>query len=117
MSILWAIVKPLAYLSVPVILLRSFANSSQKGRYYVRAGTYVLTLAMTGVWAACVAAGMSLIGRQYDVNYVVAQGFYFLAGRSLGIDVQLEGEEYLHTRPAVLMCNHQSIVDVLVLGR
>jgi lysophosphatidate acyltransferase len=117
MVFLWAIIKPLAYLSLPAIFLHSIAHASPTGRYYVRVGIYVLNLTLAGVWAACVAAGMSLVGRRYDVNWVVAQTFYFLAGRSLGIEVEVEGEEHLQTRPAVFMCNHQTMVDVLVLGR
>jgi len=60
---------------------------------------------------------MSLIGRSTDVNNVVAWIFYALVGRALDLKVEVEGEDHLDTRPAVFMVNHQSILDVLVIGR
>lgn len=70
--------------------------------------------------AACsvvVAAGMSVIGRRFDVNYLVARTFYALAGTVLNLDIKVEGEEYLDMQPAVLMANHQTMLDILVVGR
>ena len=117
MSFLVSIFKPLAYISLPIILIRSIAASSPVGRYYTRIAVYVGTLVTVGSCSIVIAAGMSLIGRSTDVNKVVACVFYFLAGRALDIKVEVEGEEYLDTHPAVLMANHQSMLDVLVIGR
>lgn len=74
---------------------------------------------MTAVatWAAFVAAAMSLVGRRYEVNYVIARTFYAVAGTALGISVEVEGEEYLDTKPALLMNNHQTMLDILFVGR
>ena len=78
---------------------------------------YIGTLATVGSCSIVIAASMSLIGRPTDVNNVVAWIFYILAGRALDIKVEVEGEENMNTRPAVFMVNHQSILDVLVIGR
>lgn len=67
--------------------------------------------------SAVVAAGMSLVGRRFDTNYIVSRIFHAVIGKTLGLRVELEGEEILDTRPAVLMLNHQSMLDVLVIGR
>ncbi|RDB19936.1 putative 1-acyl-sn-glycerol-3-phosphate acyltransferase [Hypsizygus marmoreus] len=117
MAFLVSVVKPLAYLSLPVILLRSVASASPLGRYYVRQGVYLGTLMTVAACSAVVAAGMSVVGRQYDVNHFVARTFYFLANHALGVAVEVEGEEYLDARPAVLMVNHQTMLDILVVGR
>jgi lysophosphatidate acyltransferase len=119
MALVWSILKPLAYISVTVVAVRGILwGRSSRMRYVVRVAGYTLALFATGVWAAGVAAGMALLGRQYDVNYVVARSFYHLVRTTLGLEVEVEGEERLWTtRPAVLMCNHQSMVDVLILGR
>ena len=60
---------------------------------------------------------MTIVGRKYDVNSVVAATFYWLASRALNITVELEGAEHLETRPAVMIGNHQSMLDILWLGR
>jgi len=117
MSLLISVFKPLAYVSLPVILLRSIAARSPVGRYYVRVGMYVGTLTMVAACSAVIAAGMSVIGQRFDVNFVVARTFYALTKKALNIEVEVEGEENLDTRPAVLMANHQSMLDVLVVGR
>lgn len=58
------------------------------------------------------------MGERFNANYVVARSFYYLASRTVDIKVEIvEGEEYLDTRPAILVANHQSMVDILLLGR
>ena len=78
---------------------------------------YVGTMMTVAACSAFVAAGMSLIGRRFDTNYIVARTFHAVIGKTLGLRVELEGEEILDTRPAVLMLNHQSMLDILVVGR
>jgi len=117
MSFLVSVIKPLAFISLPVIVFRSFAGNSPTVRYYARLGMYVGTMMMVGACSAFVAAGMSLFGRRFDTNYVVARTFHALVWRTLGVQVELEGEAILETRPAVLMLNHQSMLDVLVVGK
>lgn len=117
MAFLVSVLKPLAYLSLPVVLLRSIAASSPMGRYYVRQTVYVGTLMTVAACSAFIAAGMSVVGRRHDVNYMVAQVFYALASRFLELEIKVEGEEHLLARPGVLMANHQTMLDVLVMGR
>lgn len=72
---------------------------------------------VVSTWGVAVAVGMTLVGRRNDVNYVVARAFYALASYALDIKVVVEGEEHLQTRPAVMVSNHQSMLDILCLGR
>lgn len=117
MSFLVSVLKPLAYISLPVILLRSIASTSPAGRYYARVTTYLGTMTFVAACSAFLAAGMSIVGRRFDTNFVVARTFYHLGKRGLDLEVVVEGEEHLDTRPAVLMANHQSMLDILVVGR
>ena len=111
-------VKPLAYISLPVFLLRTASNSSPLARYYVRLGLYLSALGVCSVWGVIASIGMPLIGRRYDINWVVARSFYNLASRLLGIYcVEVDGEEHLSVRPAVIVANHQSMLDILYVGR
>ena len=117
MSFLVSIFKPLAYISLPIILVRSIAATSQVGRYYTRMVLYIGALVTVGSCGIVIAAGMSLIGRSTDANNIVAKMFYATVGRALDLKVEVEGEKHLNTRPAVFMVNHQSILDILVIGR
>ncbi|KAL4076230.1 hypothetical protein V8B97DRAFT_47158 [Scleroderma yunnanense] len=117
MSCLTCIVKPLAYISLPLLLFRSIASNSPTGRYYWRLTVFLGSLVVVSTWGVVVAVGMTLVGRRSDVNYVVARTFYALASYALDITVVVEGEEHLQTRPAVMVGNHQSMLDILHLGR
>ena len=113
-SLLTWFVKPLAYLS-PIIFAAYVTSST--GRYYIRLGMYVGCLSVVGTASGFIALGMSLVGLTYDVNHVVAFSFYYLASRVLDITIEVEGEEHLQTRPAVMVGNHQSMLDIIWLGR
>ena len=78
---------------------------------------YLSTLGVLSAWGAIVAVGMNIIGDRYNVNWVVARSFYLVASRVVGIKIEVEGEEYLETRPSILVGNHQSMLDILYLGR
>jgi len=117
MWILTVLLKPLAYVSVPIILLRSIASSYPSTRYYIKLVLYLSTLGLCSAWGMIVTIGLSLVGRRFDTNWVVARSFYFLAGRLLDIKFVVEGEEYLDVKPSILVGNHQSVLDVLYLGR
>ncbi|KAG9019548.1 1-acylglycerol-3-phosphate O-acyltransferase [Tulasnella sp. 427] len=60
---------------------------------------------------------MVAMGKRYDIQWLVARSFYELGSRLLGITMTVEGWEYLETRPAIYIGNHQSMIDILFLGR
>ncbi|EPS98733.1 hypothetical protein FOMPIDRAFT_1024484 [Fomitopsis schrenkii] len=117
MSFLSGLVKPLAYVSLPVFALHTLSKSSPVARYYVRLAVYLSTLGVCSAWGVVCAVGMSIVGRKLDVFFVVARTFYMLASRALDIRLVVEGGEHLETKPAVLIGNHQSMLDILYLGR
>ncbi|KAF9035042.1 acyltransferase-domain-containing protein [Hymenopellis radicata] len=118
MSFLTCLIKPLAYVSLPLVLMQSVAASSPTGRYYVRMTMYVGTLTFIATWGAAIAACMSIVGHRYDVNFVIARSFYYLASTVMNIKVEVEGTENLPSgSPAVLMVNHQSVLDILIVGK
>ncbi|KAJ3736166.1 hypothetical protein DFJ43DRAFT_990141 [Lentinula guzmanii] len=117
MSFLLSIFKPIAYISLPVILVRTAVSSSPMGLYYFRRGLYLGCMTAIATWGIVVAATMSATGYRYDVNWVIARAFYAVAGTVMGIKVEVEGEEHMLTKPAVLLSNHQSMLDILFVGR
>ncbi|KAJ6560356.1 hypothetical protein B0H19DRAFT_944779 [Mycena capillaripes] len=119
MAALLSFLKPVAYASLPFIALQY----SPPGRYYTRTAVYVSAMGFAATVGAFCAAGLSLANRRFDVNYVVARTFYAVAGTLLGWRVEIEGEEWLRDatdgggRPAVFMSNHQSMIDLIPIGR
>ena len=117
MWIVTALFKPLAYVSVPYLILKHITETNPTARYYFRVAVYYSALGFCSVWGMIVAVGMSLAGHRLDINWVVARSFYTLAGKLLDIKFVVQGEEHLDTKPAVLVGNHQSALDILFLGR
>ncbi|KAF9266176.1 1-acylglycerol-3-phosphate O [Marasmius fiardii PR-910] len=117
MSFLSEIFKPLAYISLPVVFIRTFVMSSPKGRYYVRVGVFAATLGMVATVVTFIGAAMAAGGNRYDVCFMTARMFYMAGSRVLGITIKVEGDEHLQTRPAVYMSNHQSMLDILFVAR
>ena len=110
--------KPLAYVSIPLLFFHSVSTHSALGRYYIRIALYLSTLGFCSFYGALVSIGLTLAGRRFEINWVVARTFYSLIRRILGIRFTVEGEHWLEsTRPAVIVGNHQSMLDIIYLGR
>ncbi|THU91915.1 1-acyl-sn-glycerol-3-phosphate-acyltransferase [Dendrothele bispora CBS 962.96] len=108
----------LVCLSVVTFFLGFLATFFPLGRYYVRICLYLSCLVgVIAIWGAVVAIVMALQGMKYDVNWVIGRSFYYVAGKVLGIKIEVEGEEHMGTRPAVFLCNHQSFMDIFFLAR
>ncbi|KAJ1916227.1 1-acylglycerol-3-phosphate O-acyltransferase [Mycoemilia scoparia] len=60
-----------------------------------------------------------LNGRRADTNWVVARTFAFLTQTFVGVEVIVEQDDYVKNlnKPAVLVGNHQSTLDLCWLGR
>jgi hypothetical protein len=113
----FGLIKSLAYISLPVFALHTLSNASPIARYYVRATIYLSLLGVSSIWGGIVAVSFNVVGERYNTNWLVARTFYFFTSRILGITIDVEGSEYLETRPSVLIGNHQSMLDILYLGR
>ncbi|GAA5908877.1 hypothetical protein JCM6882_005472 [Rhodosporidiobolus microsporus] len=111
--------------SLPVALLASVLPAVMLGRlfrpvrYYLRLTTFLLGLASNSVWGVVVSLVMAAAGRAGDVNWVVARSFWRSTAPLVGITFRVEGEEYLTDKegPAVIVGNHQTMLDILYLGR
>ncbi|KAG8810336.1 1-acylglycerol-3-phosphate O-acyltransferase, partial [Serendipita sp. 401] len=116
MGSITSLLRPLAYLSLPVLAFRFAATKSKIVRYYWRIGLYSYCLAACSILGVCLSVVLFVIGKRLDTDFWVARSFHFLASRALDITFEIEGEEHLARRPALLLGNHQSMLDILYLG-
>ncbi|KAJ1735233.1 1-acylglycerol-3-phosphate O-acyltransferase [Coemansia biformis] len=83
-------------------------------RSMIRFALCALVASMAGILAAPV---LWVCGRRASTNWVVARTFYYTARAALGISVVVEGAEILQrAQPCVLASNHQTMLDLIVLG-
>ncbi|KAF7301094.1 1-acylglycerol-3-phosphate o-acyltransferase [Mycena indigotica] len=108
----------LAYASVPLIALQYIPS----GRNLTRRVAYVVSMSLCGLMGLPYLVVMLPVGQRYSVHWAVARTFYYVAGAIFGLRVEIEGEEYLRDTndggalPAILMANHQSMLDILPVG-
>lgn len=89
----------------------------QKLKFYIKSfifGSLIASCALYGVFASIF---LRIIGKSEYAQYTVARAFYHLFSRLLGIKIVIKNEHLLHKKPAVVISNHQSALDILVLGK
>jgi len=100
-------------------------SSSQAGRvklastleYYARMLVSVFCLFLCAFYGTCASLFNRAIGQQGLSQWTTARCFKHTMGYLAGVWFDIvEGEEHLSTRPMVLIGNHQTELDVLMLG-
>lgn len=100
----------LASLVPAVMLSRVFSPV----RYYLRLTSFLLGLAANSAWGVVVSIALSLVGKSMNINWVVARSFRMSVAPFCGVTFKVEGQEHLEAnRPAVLLGNHQTMLDIL----
>jgi len=94
------------------------ARMSTKLQYYLRLGVYLGGLASAAAFGIVASASLALMGMRENANFVVARFFYGLVGPLTGVKITVEGTEHLPKKGevAVMIGNHQSMIDILYLG-
>jgi lysophosphatidate acyltransferase len=107
------------YILMGLLLMKSLMDKYSKVRFVVRMLMLVLGVGVCGTVAIASALILYPIGKGVWVNMVLARSYSFLTTILTGMHVEIvQGEQYLqHTQPTVFLCNHQSTLDLLVLGQ
>ena len=102
-----------ATLTFFTLSLFSIPTASFYARILASYGTLILC-ASYGVLASL---ALRLVGKQNIAQWATARCFHYTMALTTGVRFEIvEGAEYLNTRPCVLIGNHQSELDVLLLG-
>ncbi|OBA19071.1 1-acylglycerol-3-phosphate O [Metschnikowia bicuspidata var. bicuspidata NRRL YB-4993] len=87
-----------------------------KIKFYTKSfvfGSLLLVCALYGVFASII---LRIVGKEEYAQYTVARVFHFLFSKILGVKVTIKNEHLLQN-PSVVVSNHQSALDILILGR
>lgn len=85
--------------------------------YYLRTVLSVTLLLVCALYGTVSSIVFKLIGKQHLSQWSTARCYYYVMKYGMGIDVKVIGEENLAHKPFVAISNHQSTLDILVLGR
>lgn len=93
------------------------ARAAKGLRFYLRVVNAYFLLVTAATYGVLASVTLRLIGKKSIAQWATARAFAALGCPGLGIKFEVEGEEYMSTRPAVFISNHQSELDILMLGR
>ena len=94
-----------------------YQNGVSSAGFYARCLTSYLCLVVAAAYGVVASLALRLFGKHRLAQWTVARCFKLLMLVFTGTTFDVvEGAEHLSTRPAVLIGNHQSELDVLLLG-
>ncbi|KAI9262058.1 hypothetical protein BY458DRAFT_439162 [Sporodiniella umbellata] len=86
--------------------------------FYYRTIMTAFAMMIMSIYGILAALIFPLLGLTTFVNSSVATGYYHLCLYFCGIKVISEGTENLHVNgPAIYVCNHQSSLDIVLMGK
>ncbi|CAR26334.1 hypothetical protein ZYGR_0H01430 [Zygosaccharomyces rouxii] len=89
----------------------------RKALYYFRFTLATAVLCGCSLYGVVASIVLTLVGKQHLAQWATARCFYYASILFLGIDVKVENEHYLENKPYIIVSNHQSTLDILMLGR
>lgn len=85
--------------------------------YYTRSFLTAAIICGGSVFGVFAGIVCTAIGKQHLAQWATARCFYYSMALFFGIDVRVENEHYLKDLPCVVIANHQSTLDIFMLGR
>lgn len=95
----------------------AMSNVSKSTKFFVKSVLYGLSITGCALYGVIALIFLRLIGKPEYAQYTVARAFYFVVSTLLRIKIKVKNEEYLRQHPAIYISNHQSALDVFMLGR
>lgn len=88
-----------------------------KVKFYFKSFVFGLLLTVCALYGVVASIILRIIGKEEYAQYTVARCFHFLFSKVLGVKVTIKNEQYLQNKPSIVISNHQSALDILILGR
>lgn len=85
--------------------------------YYFKVVLALIILMISALYGTIASIICTVIGKQYLAQYTTARFYYYAMKHLMGIDVKVIGGEKLDNKPFIAVSNHQSTLDILMLGR
>lgn len=86
-------------------------------KYYSKTILAVSVLGGCALYGVLASIALSLVGKRHLAQWTTARVFYHTFSTLLGIRIKLINGERLEGLPAIIVGNHQSTLDILILGR
>ncbi|ODQ82823.1 hypothetical protein BABINDRAFT_5732 [Babjeviella inositovora NRRL Y-12698] len=87
-------------------------------KFYSKTTLALSIFTVCAVYGVAASVVLTLVGKRHLAQWTVARAFYHMFSTCLGIRIRLvNGETLLQVLPSIILGNHQSALDILMLGR
>ncbi|KAK7202574.1 putative 1-acylglycerol-3-phosphate acyltransferase [Myxozyma melibiosi] len=87
-------------------------------RFWTRVLVFLVSMSFCASYGVVTSIILSLLGKRSLCQWVAGRAFSTITAPLLGLKFEIENEALLRdTRPAIVVANHQTELDVLILGR
>ncbi|KAK9458268.1 hypothetical protein V1511DRAFT_455020 [Dipodascopsis uninucleata] len=113
-----AVVSVLATVIAFVMGLNLLGTFFKPFQFYGRFVLCILSMCICASYGTFASIILALVGKKNLSQYVAGRSFSNVTCPLLGVNIKIKNEEILtRTRPVIFISNHQSEMDILMLGR
>ncbi|KAF6072459.1 Acyltransferase family protein [Candida albicans] len=88
-----------------------------KLKFYLKSGLYGTLVAGCAIYGVLASIILRIVNKAEYAQYAVAKACYYVVSLFLGLKINIKNEKYLQNLPAIVVANHQSALDIYVLGK
>lgn len=88
-----------------------------KIKFYLKSIIFGSVIAGCAIYGVIASILLRIVGKIEYAQYTVARVFYHTFRTLLGVKITIKNEHYLKGLPAIVISNHQSALDILILGK
>lgn len=86
-------------------------------KFYTKSVVFGVLIAACGFYGLVASIILRLVGKGEYAQWTVARAFYHSFLKILGVTIVIKNEELLLRKPAIVISNHQTALDILILGK
>lgn len=98
-----------------IMVLSLLGRFFKQGRFYARILSCYFLLLTCAAYGVVASVALRIVGKVSIAQWTTARAFKNITCPLIGIEFKVENEEWLTTRPAVFVSNHQSWVPLACL--
>ncbi|KAI5970386.1 SLC1 [Candida margitis] len=89
----------------------------QTVKFYLKSVVFGGVLVGCALYGVIASIALRLVGKVDYAQYTVARAFFYSFRLLLGVNIKIKNEHYLKDLPAIVVSNHQSALDIHILGK
>lgn len=102
---------------MPLPLAKTQNTFWGKVKFYLKSVVFGLLIVGCALYGVIASILLRIVNKIEYSQFTVAKAFYSSLSVALGLKINVKNEKYLSSNPAIYISNHQSALDIYVLGK